>query len=171
MRGGFLTVLALPLDLRIPVSVPIASLLLSPTSLRGLVQSKSFQAFALSFRMHTTAYPSWTVKQPCSQSTMDTEVTASTVFSPESFSVALRGCLVAAGPSIYLSLEICSFLGSIFFDRCHWLRFWKFLRFSRRKVVSWYEIEMRFAFCLLKVLRMAVFLVDKLDRIITEEWQ
>lgn len=29
-----------------------------------------------SFRMHTTASPSWTAKRPCSQSTMDTEVTA-----------------------------------------------------------------------------------------------
>lgn len=48
----------------------------------GLMQSLSFQTFALSFRMPTTAFPSWTVKQPCSLSTMDTEVTASALLCP-----------------------------------------------------------------------------------------
>lgn len=97
MRGGLLTVLALPPDLRSSVPVLTASLLLSPTSLGG--GSSAIPVIpdfcALFFRMRTTAYPSWTVKPPCSQSTMDTEVIASTVLSGVlqcGFSRLLSGC-------------------------------------------------------------------------------
>lgn len=106
-----------------------------------LMQPISSQTSALSFRMHTTAYQSWTVKQPCSQSTMDTEVTAP-LLSPQFFMWLLgksgfwHGSWSQHLPSFRNpapSWEALSYLD--------WLRLWKSLGVSRRKVMGWQNTE------------------------------